>query len=136
MCKNIAQCQDPASFAAPVIDPLPLQCKVSYPCNCAALNGSQGSLACQCQNPSSGLSAPSTINANQCMCKNIFNATNKTWSQSCQCCLADDFVRANLLAPVTCPAQSLKEQCLCTNQTVSNSSALTSLSCDCLHPAS
>lgn len=133
VCKNIPQCIDPSSISQPVQSLPAAPCRQSYPCSCAQ-NGASN-LTCNCQNPSTNMTASLTHNSSQCACQTRVNIASLTFSQSCQCCLADEFVRANLIGPVVCSKPSdLKETCACTNQTVGNSS-LTTLSCACQHPA-
>lgn len=133
VCSNVTQCVDPASFAKPVTAVPVAPCKISYPCSCAQ-NGTSN-LTCQCSNQ--GVSATLTQPSSQCACQTVTNVAAGTFQQACQCCIADEFVRKNLFAPVTCPkASDLKETCLCRNQTISNNSMVSTLSCDCQHPIS
>ena len=134
VCKNVPQCADPASFVQPDTTQPPAPCKINYPCSCAAVNGSSN-LTCTCQNPQSKLSTQTFVDAKQCQCALKANSQNNTFEQTCSCCLAEEFVRKNLLAPVTCSRpDDLKEACTCLNQTVSNTSSITTLTCNCQHP--
>jgi hypothetical protein len=63
--------------------------------------------------------------------------TNSSWTQACQCCLPEAQVRQTLIAPVTCTGfNPLKENCSCTNATLSNTTNATNLTCNCIHSIS
>ena len=108
-----------------------LTCGYAYPCNCSATKN--GTLSCQCNNPQSGLSTFASAAPSDCQCSNVITG-NKTWTQSCRCCLPETLVRSNLISPVTCDSGSIKENCVCNNQTLSNTTNATSLTCSCAFP--
>lgn len=133
VCKGVPQCLPPQTLmqSPPVATQAP--CSTAYPCSCAQTSAG---LNCNCTNPSTGLTASTTNVASQCSCSNTITS-NSTWSQSCSCCLANDFVRNQLIPPVTCQGfNPLKETCSCTNATISNSSSSAQLICNCIHPTS
>lgn len=134
ICTGVKQCVSPSSRAqSPPAKQGPPPCSSSYPCSCAQVNGS---LTCNCTNPQSQLTAPIFNDASQCQCALVFYS-NGTYTQNCNCCLKDEFVRSNLLQPVECQGpNSLKEQCSCTNSTLSNTTNATKLTCNCIHPVS
>jgi hypothetical protein len=136
VCKNVPQCVDPDTLKAPVVAAPAAPCLTSYPCSCAQ-NSTSSTLACTCTNPTERLSAPVTLNSTQCACQLSLNTTSNTFGQDCQCCLADEFVRTKLVGPVKCSqATDIKEACTCRNQTISNNTRVSTLSCDCQHPDS
>jgi hypothetical protein len=82
------------------------------------------------------MSASFIKNASQCSC-NLKITSSSTWTQDCQCCLADDQVRASLIPAVTCSGfNPMKEQCSCTNATLSNTTNATRLTCNCMNSVS
>jgi len=127
----VKQCPEPSSIPVPQLVLNNLTCGYAYPCMCAATKN--GSLACQCTNPQSNRNAFAYIASSECACSNVITG-NKTWAERCKCCLQDSFVSSNLLAPVTCDSGFIKESCVCNNQTLSNTTTATSLTCNCAFP--
>ena len=137
VCRNVTQCPDLSSFQAPAPAKVySAPCQTSYPCSCSATNATNNSstVACSCANPSTNMSANITLNTSACSSFNIWlNSAGSKWYQNGQCCLNDNFVRANLIPPVTCSDSSMiKEKCQCNNSTVSSNSTV--LTCNCSHP--
>lgn len=138
VCKDVEQCQDPAVVLANIKQQTPAPCQITYPCQATGFPSASGNQTFVCSNPGSNLVANITQESNKCSCDTKVNKNKNSFEQVCQCCLPSEFVRKSLIAPVSCPKDSIKETCTCTNSSATNNTAIsaTTLKCNCQHPTS
>lgn len=133
MCKNAPICSDPLSLTPVAPAPPKVPCINAYPCEC--LQDSFNTTQCNCLNPSSGIRASNTLASSQCSCQ--LRISNSSFINDCRCCLPEEFVRSRLIAPVICASIAVKQDCVCSNSSVTVGKATSfRQTCNCTHPQS